>query len=373
MVEMTLEAENPVRAYRRIGWIDSIRASAIVLVLLCHSTELCYSLSVDGFRSYGAESQIASSLLFSLGRMGVPFFLFMTGFLQLGKTYDDQACRRYWKSKWLALFVCVEIWIVIYDLFLAFYSHEELSVVQLLQTTLFLEPVNIGHFWYMPMILGIMLFLPFLANGLRGVSTRSLRFPMAVVFVSFLLLPVLGLIARAFGGGSFSTILNVGFTGGAYGFYVVVGLLVKRGEFKRIPSMALILGGLLSVSALCAIQIGCLLCGIQYNVWYDNCFLAVAALCVFELASRSGERKGPSRRSASTVIARHSFAIYLLHFPILLLLKPPVLAFFNGIPMPGTTFLAVMCLTAATLAISLLLSFCLLKIPKFGKILLYAK
>lgn len=98
----------------RVIWLDWARAFAILAVIICHSTEAIYPFTIDAMASASNTSRLAALSYFSFGRLGVPFFLFMTGYLLLDREYNRTACVHFWKTKWFGLLLATEIWIVIY-------------------------------------------------------------------------------------------------------------------------------------------------------------------------------------------------------------------------------------------------------------------
>ena len=95
----------------RIIFLDYLRVFAIISVLLCHSTQAIYVFETDYVKSISAQSKYMLLTLFTCGRMfGVPIFLMITGYLLLGKEYNDEKIVRFWKNSWLHLVICTMIW-----------------------------------------------------------------------------------------------------------------------------------------------------------------------------------------------------------------------------------------------------------------------
>ena len=61
----------------RITWIDYVRCIAILLVILMHASEQA-----------GVSDLFSRSLLSSIGRLGVPLFLMISGALMLPKVFQ---------------------------------------------------------------------------------------------------------------------------------------------------------------------------------------------------------------------------------------------------------------------------------------------
>ena len=209
----------------RIIWIDYARAFAILTVILCHSTEAIYSLQLGDLQATSIFSRLSALTCFTIGRLGVPIFLFMSGYLMLDRFYDEAACRKFWRSKWLALLLATETWVVIYNIFLCIINHVGFDPMRLLRNMLFIENVGMGHMWYMPMIIGLYLFLPFIANGLKRIDNpRLLLFPLTIACAIFFVTPVASILSQCAGEAAFKSEIAEGFSGGAYGCYMLLRL-----------------------------------------------------------------------------------------------------------------------------------------------------
>lgn len=85
-------------ANKRVDWIDLARALAILFVVLCHSSEAIYSFDMKYVASLSLQSRIFEFTSFTIGRLGVPLFLMISGYLLLDRDYTDQKCKGFWKK-----------------------------------------------------------------------------------------------------------------------------------------------------------------------------------------------------------------------------------------------------------------------------------
>lgn len=324
----------------RLPWADLVRAAAIVCVVLCHAAEATFQfIYPDIMVQCSALTQLLAYAAMAAGRMGVPLFLFLSGWFLLARQYDTPGALLFWKRHLPGLVLTTEIWLVLYAAFDAVRPGGiAFSTVRLVRNMTFQEYTQ-GHMWYMPMILGLYLFVPFVACAVQRLGLRALgREPLGGV-------------------------LSLDFGGGVYGLLLVGGYLARRGCLRRVRAVWLALAGTACFAGLVWLEFFAYAHGVAYNVRY-NCFLlAGQALCLFELLSRV--RRVPAGRLAAS-LARCSFGIYLVHVPVQTLLKPVA----DGIAvMP----LRIVVYFALPLAASWALVHFLGKIPALGRVLFYMR
>ena len=91
----------------RKPWLDIIRATAILCVVLCHSVEAFYRPVLLGQLRLSFPFWNIENLLFTVGRIGVPLFLATTGALMLPRDYPDVSA--FYKKSLFPLFLTTEI------------------------------------------------------------------------------------------------------------------------------------------------------------------------------------------------------------------------------------------------------------------------
>lgn len=91
----------------RVFMLDVIRALSIFLVCMGHSVEQTFHFAQnDVFSVQGDYKGMVVLMLFSLARISVPFFLFLTGYFFLPRTYDEEATKGFWVHNFLRLLLC---------------------------------------------------------------------------------------------------------------------------------------------------------------------------------------------------------------------------------------------------------------------------
>ncbi len=348
------------KSYERLPFIDLLRSAAILCVVLCHAVESIYS-NEHGISSSSSFFAVAA---FTLGRLGVPVFLMITGYLLLDRDYDDEACKKFWKNNWLHLFVCTEVWFAIYELFIHYYRGMGTTFGKVVLELLFLQKVGMSHDWYLPVILGLYPLIPFVSKALKLFEAKTLFFPFKLFSVYVFTVPVLNTILLSEGYSSAVPLLSTGFSGGAYGLYIVLGFFAKKGIFKKDKSISLILLSVISFAAAIFLQIFAFCKGYQYILWYDCLFVFLCALGIFILFSRI---KRVRAYGVVRFVSQYSFAVYLIHNMVLEIFLPYIKQ--SGFPLP----VRVVVLSIAVFLFSIFVAVVIGRIPKIGKYILYAK
>ncbi len=156
--------------------LDVLRLLACVLVILVHvSSESIYTYALSSADWY------ISHLCNSLGILGPVLFMMLSGALLLAPSYDF-SYRRFYGNNFLTLLICYICWVVLYHL-IGFFTRGNYGWI-------YFKDVIIGsikgeagyHFWYLPMLLGIYLLLPFLRAIIAAERKLTVYF-LALFFV----------------------------------------------------------------------------------------------------------------------------------------------------------------------------------------------
>ena len=215
----------------RVEWIDFVRAIAILTVLYIHATDGIYIISSDAIMNYTIYSRIFNFASLFIGRIGVPFFLMITGYLLLDRSYNDERVRKFWSKNCKGLIIVTVIWSVIYAISLQFITIGSSQINVSEAGNLFFS-----HMWYMPMIIGMYLSMPFVSSALEKFSPRTIYQATIVFTLLAFLLPFITVILSMHGIQNVNIQYCLGFSGGVYGIYIILGYLVKKGLFKKYSS-----------------------------------------------------------------------------------------------------------------------------------------
>lgn len=349
----------------RIEWLDAIRGIAIMLVVLCHVSDQIYFNSGINIAERHIISEIIGFTLNTLGRLGVPFFLFISGYLLLTRVYDERRCQYFWRNNLLNLFLVTETWIVLYNIFNVIILQKDFSWQVLIRNIFFLKATDMSHVWYLPMILGLYLTLPFVAIAIQKVKIKTLLFPFSVMCIYYFGVPTLNVLFAFLEKEKVSNQLTLSFGGGMCGIYLLVGYFSQKKVFDFIKDRYLLLGSVGLLFGTVWIQSFGYHHNVYYRVWYDFGLLFVASIFIFELLKR---RKVLNRYSKIWyMLSEYSFGIYLIHNPILIsLIKMKFMGEIN-------TVVRVIILCLVTLIGSWLSVWALSKIPRVGRQLFLIK
>lgn len=340
--------------------LDVVRTVAIILVVLNHAVELVYEINAEGMLKAAVSTRIMAFSLFTFGRLGVPLFLMLTGYLLLSRTYDSEGMIRFYKRNFIPLLVTWEIWVLLYNIFICLYYRTPFSIISYLKSAFFIKKVDLPQAWYIPAILGIYLFIPLVAKVLQNINKKLLLILAAVVFVYFFAVPSVNLYKSA------QAQLNLYFSGGAYGLYMIAGYYLKTYPVKIEKKTAWILP-ILGVCVFFALtvftQVFITVRGQFYPVWYDFIFLLPAGILLFMMMLKI--QKVFFHRVFYR-ISISAFGIYLVHELLLLSFVKQV-----SLPLPG--ILKVIVLTFGAVILSYIVVELLSLIPKVDTVLFLRK
>ena len=354
--------------------LDLIRVCAVFLVVINHTFEYIYGFSVSEVSNMSLYAKIYAFLGFSIGRIGVPLFVMLSGYLLLTREYDLSSTKHFYKKNLLPLLITWEIWVIIYNIFIAFRNNSAFNIKTLIKNAIFVKRVDVPHAWYVPMILGMYLFIPFIAQILQKLDRQLLLLIMIIVFFYCFIVPSVNLVRQAANAPTefqFLSQLDLNYSGKIYGVYLVLGYCIHYLKekiqyfFKRkvIPPVAICsIVLLLFVNILS--QISLFSIGYRYMVWYDfftEPFLGMIVFCLLlQLKVNNGSK------ILLTSMAASVFGVYLIHEVILL----PIIDLLR--PFIGRSLLTII----MSIGVSIL-SFCLVEllnlIPHCGKILFLRK
>lgn len=319
-----MEKENRILKY------DIARVLAILCVVLCHATETVYTFNATGWSLLSSQSRIFMMVAFTIGRLGVPIFLFLTGALILRKDINtDQDVMNFYKKNLVSLFIANSIWVIIYNFyFLLTNNSQNVTLEIVLKELFFLKQVPLPNMWYIPMIIGLYIGLPFVAKIVKTFSKKTLLLFMSTMFITSFIFPLINVICGIFNiNNSFSSLLNLSFFGGSYGLYILLGYFMTSQNKIKINKLFLLLISIVSFGFTCFIQIISYsnISHCNYNVWYDFPTILICAASIFMIITNTDYSKiNDNITKIISFISKASLAIFFMHIMVQRYLEPGI-------------------------------------------------
>ena len=308
--------QNLCKRFRQAN-LDIIRIIALMFVFMIHGVETVWGVSPDGLSGASTLTKIAVMIIYTLGRLSVPLFLFITGYLMLGKYYKKEDIFTFYKTKVWKLLKITWIWTAIYYIVGILFLGRGFSIADAIKQFLFVSDwLSAPHMWYMPAIIGIYLFIPFVSNALQKIDTRVLAILLCLAVFYLFIAPTANDISLAYDRSPIINKVELHYLGGFCGVMTVIGQLIRRGATwlnKHIKSGLLIL--IIAISIYLSVTMHYLLVSVlgqDYGPWYDSIFILSAAACLFTLLLRVFDKVGncPSLKTLATSV----FGCYLVHY-----------------------------------------------------------
>lgn len=303
--------------------LDHVRSIAIICVVINHAIEETYPVFDYSILDYSLQSKWFALSGWVIGRsFGVPLFFFLTGFLLLPRDYTDiKNVKKFYKHNLWPLLVAWEGWILLYQIFICIRDETVFSVGNYLKCALFLKHAGMPHTWYIPVIIGIYLFLPFVSNAIRTINRSILIKLTAVIYFYCFIVPGISMLVCPTSPETiFSSQLYLAYSGGVYGCYLILGYIffTFRKEIDKLYSGILwgvVLLGSTTLISTVYIQLLLRNNGSQYTVGYEFFLIPVTATCAFIILYRAELRSGMQKVVMQVSLC--AFGIYCIHEPIL--------------------------------------------------------
>lgn len=302
---------------KRIIWLDASRALAISLVILTHATDQIFIKYLYGDLTTTLFTAIIMYTFFTLGRLGVPIFLFITGSLLLKRNYiEKDNTIKFFRNNFLPLLLATIFWIFLYNFFDTLILKKEFSLNNLILELLLIKRNNMPHMWYMYMIIGLYLAIPFIATIVNNFPKKIVITVGILPLLYSMLLPTVIQISSLYGiNHSLSPIIDLSFLGGCYGVYCVTGYYISiNSKIKSKPVLIALVGISMAIITI-LLQAFAYQTGNKFNVWYDFILLYLCAICLMLLMSKISI-KNEKLISLLSFISRRSLALYFVHMPV---------------------------------------------------------
>lgn len=290
---------------KRLYSLDCIRSFAIIMVLMLHTSLQTFQSQYSGDAARWRDAPLIDDIIFpflnGIGAVGVPLFVILTGYLMMDRDYNAEYIKRFTMRNVFPMLVAYEVWTIVLALPSVARSGVD-ALKKLIDAMLFIGPAE-GFLWFMQMIIGLYLGIPFLSYVLKLIRSHSIeRYAVSVLAVAFMYVSIIPHAQDALSMWhiEFSkSSIDLSLIGASSEvLYLVCGYLIKQGVFDRMKDWVVVL---------CLVVATLLIVGqraMQYMGLmdksadtYSNPFLFVMACAITVLAVRhiDTNRQGGAR------------------------------------------------------------------------------
>jgi surface polysaccharide O-acyltransferase-like enzyme len=228
--------------------------------------------------------QIFAFVLHIFGRCGVPLFMYLTGYLVLTKKFETtEDINRFYKTHLCPLIAVSTGWGVLYYFYGIIVFKRDFSIIRLILEVLTFNNYEGSQFWYIPCILGLYLFIPFVSMVLNKVDKRL----ACILFFSIIYLsapatinPILNAIGSKF---TLEANMDLSWSGGQYGLLVLIGYFFAKIERNRLTKKWIAIVGIGSFLFALWEESFCFTHKYAYDIWYNNLAIIALSAAIFAL------------------------------------------------------------------------------------------
>lgn len=303
------------RPRARDASLDLVRVVAMVLVVVCHFGPLVTP-----------HHATVLSVATSLGFLGVPLFVMLTGYLMLGRTYDDATLARFLKRNLLGMLIAFEIWNFVWcqlgnvSWLLPGGNGLPTDPTQALHAALFVGPTG-NALWYLHMSLALYLGIPIVSWALQKLKGPYRTLLGVCLVLSGTLIPSLVSLQASLQPAPipFATVLDMSiFSASVWGhsawlLFLVVGYAARRLR-DRLRPLPLACGLVASVVAHSLLSLRLTVTGRKVCNDYDFILVVSSSILLFLLLLSLGSHIRSQRTSRALAwVSERSFGVYVTH------------------------------------------------------------
>ena len=160
---------------KRVKYLDELRLFAILNVILLHVLSL--------FRYLSYDKNIVDFTIWtffdSLTRVGLPIFFMLTGILMFQKKDEDYF--EFIKKRVVRLVLAYFFFSIVYYISGMIINHDKFSLYNFVSLTT--SGTIIYHLWFMPVIIIIYMFIPFLKKLVNSLTEKEIRIMIILIFL----------------------------------------------------------------------------------------------------------------------------------------------------------------------------------------------
>ena len=302
---------------RNIG-LDILRVIACYMVIQIHTGEFYYIGNLGQTLNTGDSHWVG--LYNSICRISVPLFVMISGFFMF-PIVDNQ---QFFKKRFSRVLIPFVIWCILYAFY--HYFRGEATLHNVFNNILKI-PINygvqIGHLWFVYMLLGLYLFAPVISPWIQSASRRAMEYYL-VLWAVAISLPYIHLwFAEIWGEAYWNNTPMLYYFSGFFG-YIVLATYIRRflmedKPWNYIAGIVLIVAGYSFTASvfLSRLQTEKIVSKLELSWGFETINVAMMTLGAF-LILKNYSIKGNSRLKALIIdISAKSYGIYLAHIMVL--------------------------------------------------------
>ena len=341
--------------------IDLIRAIAIMMVILVHSSFFPYR--IPGEITNGVVSNWFTANIFAaIGYLGVPIFVMLNGALLLNPEKSDEPMRVFFKKRFYRIGLPLIFWTFIFFVW-SFYVHGTPATLS-----------NVGKglisgayptLWFLYLLVGLYLITPILRILVKNLDHSKFTLLIGIWFLGTISVPII----HTFTSFSYDPLLFV--ITDWVGFYLLGIYLVNIKIRPALTYIFLILGLAVAVGGAWFItaSMGEEFTGFFHGYLSFNMIIASAALFLILIGipqNRFFSIKNHVFNRIIRWVGQNTLPIYLVHIIVLESLQ---LGFFGFMPYTYNLLIDVPLLTLLTVLLSVAVVYPLKKIPYLTRLI----
>ena len=292
---------------KRTKYFDELRIFAVINIILIHV--------LVAFRRKYFFNNIFGYAFFtfldSLPRTGVPIFLMLTGILMFPKK-EEKNYWDYFTKRVMRLIIAYVLISGIYFLYYGIVYHTSLNVFEFIrQTTSYRTEY---HLWYMPVIITIYLFIPFLRKLVDNLTKQELKQLIILIFITSNVFTGISAISALTGYQIMDSFLLPNLIG--YTNYLLLGYYLYKEDIKITKKLVGI-----SILAIIGMTISTVLVSKTYvnSVFLDSLslFVIFPSILVFTWFKNKKSLLKEKGTAFFKLLSNSAFYVYLIHLLIL--------------------------------------------------------
>lgn len=163
---------------KRIKYLDGLRFFAIFSIVLLHVN----SFFRNKYIQYSSIKFLILTFFDGFTRMGVPIFFMLTGVLMFTKKEKNNNYLEFLKKRVLRLVYAYFLFSLIYYVYLVIKQSEIISIYHMIEKITSSQTAY--HLWFLPTIILIYMFIPFLKKLVKALSKKEL-FTLILIIIIF--------------------------------------------------------------------------------------------------------------------------------------------------------------------------------------------